>query len=152
MKKELFIGKIMKCFFLKKNLFTFCYFYPYPTTPLFSKTDTYPTYPNSIPPPGRRKVDPPPMVWLLAHVWPQVPSKHKMLGTEERFFDTPVFSRATEQIACRDRFVHTCRVQYLNCATAIWLEPGHYLTVCTHIYAYYPPRRIGKQRFFWSFF
>ena len=53
---------------------------------------------------------------------------------------------------CRDRFIHTCRVQYLNRATAIWLEPGHYLTVCTHIYAYYPPRRIGKQRFFWSFF
>ncbi len=101
--------------------------------------------------PDRRKVDPPPMVWLLARVWPQAPLKHKMLNTEERFFDTPVFSRATEQIVCRDRFIHTCRVQYLNRATAIWLEPGHYLTVCTHIYAYYPPRRIGKQRFFWSF-
>ena len=53
--------------FLKKFLLYYK-FLLYPTTPLWTKPYPYPTLPKTHLPPDRRKADPPPIVWLLAHV------------------------------------------------------------------------------------
>ena len=61
------VGLCVKSYLFEKILL-FCQFLPYPTTPLRTKPYPYPTFPKTHPPPDRRKADPPPIVWLLAHV------------------------------------------------------------------------------------
>ncbi len=62
--------------FLKKFLLYYK-FLLYPTTPLWTKPYPYPTLPKTHLPPDRRKADPPPIVWLLAHVCPYLTLSRK---------------------------------------------------------------------------